>query len=96
MQSNIGSQVDSFFFFKNIGDLIQQLVSAAIIVSAIGMAIYFVIGGINWLMSGGDKARLENAQKTITQSVIGFIIVTAAYAIFQLVTQIFGLQDMSI
>ncbi|OGD78444.1 hypothetical protein A2368_01575 [Candidatus Collierbacteria bacterium RIFOXYB1_FULL_49_13] len=96
MRSDIGSEVNSFFFYKDLGSLVMQIVTAAIVIGAIGMILYFLVGGMNWLTAGGDKVKVETAQKTITQAIIGFVVIASAYAIFRLITQTFGLGDMSI
>lgn len=55
----------------------------AAILSLLGVIFLALIiyAGITWMTSGGDETKVEKAQKIITQSVIGLIIVLAAYAI---------------
>lgn len=54
--------------------------------------LYLLTGGIGWLTSGGDKSKLETARDKITNALVGLVIVAAAYAIFALVGQFFGLD----
>lgn len=51
-----------------------------------------LIGAINWVTSGGDKARLEMARNKITHAILGLIIVGAAWSIMVLVGNWFGLD----
>jgi len=51
-----------------------------------------VIGGIQWIMSGGDKAKTEEARNRITAALIGLIIVFAAWLIIILVQNVFGVS----
>jgi hypothetical protein len=44
----------------------------------LGLIIY---GGITWMTAEGDEGKVESARNTISSSVIGLIIVLAAYAI---------------
>lgn len=51
------------------------LIIAGILI-ALGFLIY---GGIKWIMSGGDKAKVQAARDTIIGAIIGLIIVLVAY-----------------
>ena len=69
------------------------------LVLVIGTVIFFfmmLIGGIKWISGGGDKARLEGAQKQITHSLIGLAILLSAFAIIKLVGSLFGIDLLKI
>jgi hypothetical protein len=83
--------------FSVLGDLtLGQIISAAIILVLIIAAIVFffmlVIGGVRWIMSGGDKAATEAARSQITAALIGLVIVFAAWAIAQIINVFFGID----
>ena len=40
-----------------------------------------VVGGIQWMFSKGDEAKIKNARKLMTSGAVGIIIIAAAYAI---------------
>lgn len=64
-----------------------------IIVIAILIAVFFLVwGGIKWITSGGDKAKVESARNTIIAGIIGLVFVFLAYFIISLVTNIFGIN----
>lgn len=54
--------------------------------------LYLLTGGLSWITSGGDKSKLETARDKITNALVGLVIVAAAYAVFSLVGQFFGLD----
>jgi hypothetical protein len=55
------------------------------------MAFFFLIlGGIQWITSGGDKAGMEAARNKIKHAIVGLIIVGAAWAIMILVQNFLG------
>jgi hypothetical protein len=91
---DIGTEVTKggFFGFTCIGNLVSNVISVAFIVAAIATFVYLVIGGMNWLTSGGDKAKVDTAQKMITNALIGLAIVAASYAIYTLVLEFFGID----
>lgn len=91
---NIGEQVTEggFFAYTCIGKLVSNVISVAFIVAAVTTFILLVIGGINWITSGGDKAKIDTAQKMITNAIIGLAIVAASYAIYTLVLDFLGID----
>ena len=75
-----------------LGSLISGLVGALFIAGFL-LAFFFLLqGGILWITSGGDKTKLEKSRDMITNSVIGIIIVGAAYALTTILAQFFGLD----
>lgn len=54
--------------------------------------IYLLLGAAQWITSGGDKTGLESARNKITHAIVGLIIVGAAWAIFVLVGNWFGID----
>jgi hypothetical protein len=90
--TDIKTPVSDFFGYKELGPFIANLVNIAVIVSGILVFLYLVMGGVEWITSGGDKAHVENAQKRITNAIIGLAIVAASWAIWRIVKVFFGLD----
>lgn len=89
---DIGGQVTGFFGYTCIGPLVSNSVAVAFIFAAIAFFIFLVMGGVEWLTSGGDKTKIEQAQKRISNAVIGLAIVAASYAVFTLALDFFGID----
>ena len=79
----------------DIGSLIQGLVTASVVIGALAAFIYLILGGFQWITSGGDKTKTEEAQKKITNAIIGLIIIAAAYAIINVVTVFLGIGGIA-
>ena len=94
MNSDIESNLGDFFTFQTTGDFVSALVSAAIIISGLAALVFIVYGGVSWTISGDDKAKVEQAQKTITNAFIGLAITVAAFAIWSLAKGFFGLDTV--
>ena len=75
-----------------ISQIIGGLLVLILVVAALVFFFILVIGGVKWIMSGGDKAQTEAARNQITAALIGLIIVFAAWAIIILIQQIFGVN----
>ena len=74
----------------------QTLVTAGInIVLVIATVVFFfmfVMGGIEWISSGGDKGKIDGARNKITSSLVGLVIVFAIFVIIFLINEIFGIN----
>lgn len=73
---------------------IPQFIITLLFVLGIVIAVAFLIfGGIKWVLSGGDKTKVETARNHIVASVIGLVIIAASFLIFSLVFQILGAKN---
>ncbi len=68
---------------------ISNFLNAAIIliyiIAAITVVFMLLWGAIEWILSGGDQEKLENAQKRITNAIIGIVLLAIVFAILQFV-----------
>lgn len=76
--------------FTSIGMLLSTLVTAAIIVAGLAAFIFLIVGGFQYLTSGGDKAAAQAARDRITYAIMGLAIVVAAVAVIQVLGAVFG------
>ncbi len=77
---------------ESLGALISALVGAMLIIAALLAFLFLILGGIQWITSGGDKTGMEAARNKITHAIVGLVIVGAAWAIMILVQQFLGVQ----
>lgn len=77
-------------FVTNMGQMISGLLNFVMIVAAILVFVYLIMGGIEWITSGGDKSKTEGARNKITAAIIGLIILAASWALLQLALQLLG------
>ena len=74
------------------GNLISGFIGTIIVIAFIAAFFYLLWGGFQWVTSGGDEAAVGAARQRITQALVGLVIVVAAWAIFQLVETILGVD----
>jgi len=78
------------------GSVVGGLIRLVLMFAAIIFFFMFVMGGIKWIMSEGDKTKLDTARQQITNALIGLAIIFVAWAIIVLLNQLFGIELMSL
>jgi TRAP-type C4-dicarboxylate transport system permease small subunit len=64
-----------------VGAFIGIVVQAVLQIIGVVFFILMLYGGFKWMSSSGQQKQIEEAQKIITHSIIGLIVVILAYAI---------------
>lgn len=100
-QNTINLQPSQNTQFASLGTLtipglISALIRLTLVVAAIVFFFILVIGGIQWIASGGDKAQTEAARSRITAALVGLVIVFAAWAIVALINTFFHIDIFSL
>jgi len=80
-------------YAKDIGTLISNSLNIIMLVAAILVFLYLMLGGIEWITSGGDKGKTEGARNKITAAIVGLIVLAASYALLQLSLGLLGYND---
>jgi hypothetical protein len=76
---------------KIIGSLLGNVFNVMIIAGAVILIIMIIWSGIAIIGGSGDKERVQNAQRRLTNSIIGFIILICVFAIANFIGGFFGL-----
>ena len=92
---NIEDAIGLKFARGHLGSIISELTQNYILtISGIILILYLIYRSFQFLTSGGDPKKAHEAQSKITQSLIGFVIIFAAYWIVQIVANVLGLKDI--
>src|SRR3989344_2012746 len=78
-----------------IGDIvkiIENIIKLLVPTAAIAFFIMFLVGGVQFLMSGGDPKAAGAARNTLTYAVIGIILVVVSWLILLVVKNITGVD----
>lgn len=89
---NLGNMESTEFF----GSLASTLISFMLVIGGILLLIMILKGGIEWMTAGGDKVKAESARKTLSNAVIGIVILFSFFAIVNLIGYIFGINFFKI
>ena len=82
-------------FAANIGSVISSILSFVMALAALIVFMYLIWGGIQWITSGGDKTKTEDARNKITAAVVGLIVLAASYAILQIGLRLLGFSSIT-
>ncbi|MCL4390154.1 MAG: pilin [Patescibacteria group bacterium] len=71
--------------------LVQTALNTVLFVAFVAALVFLIIGGIRWIMSGGDKEGTTKAKEAVTAALIGLAIVIGAWVLINIVLQFFGI-----
>lgn len=72
--------------------IVGILINVGMITAVIAFIILFLIGGAQWIMSGGDKQALDNARNKVVNAIIGLLILLLLWIVLQIVNSVFGIN----
>lgn len=72
-----------------------EIIVSTVLTMVLGFmgAIFLVLAiyaGYNWMMAGGNEERVEKSKQTLTNAIIGIIVVLGAYAMVRIIVQVVG------
>ena len=88
--SGAAAEFDEFgrrlgFGSADLKTVVVRLISSAIGLLGILAVIMIILGGFQWLVSGGDEEKIARAKRTISATVVGLVIIILAWAIVNFV-----------
>lgn len=78
--------------FQDIGVLVGNVFAFVLIVASILLFLYLILGGVQWLTSGGDKLATQAARDRITAALTGLLIILAVWGVFRIIEAAFGIS----
>lgn len=77
---------------KVVGNLLTLLLIVVVILSLI----FLILGGIQWINSGGDKSKLAAARSRLTYAIIGLIVALASFFIINFLGFLFKVNLLNL
>ncbi len=78
-----------------IGSIVSEFIKYLFPLAGILLLLYLVFGGFGLMTSGGDPKAVQSAKGKITNALVGFIIVFAAYWIVQILGTVLGIESIT-
>ncbi|MCF7846697.1 MAG: hypothetical protein K9M51_01365 [Candidatus Gracilibacteria bacterium] len=73
-------------------DLVEIFVPIAFILAAALAAIFIFVGGVNFILSGGNDEKIKKAVNTIRYAIVGLVVTILSFTFVTIVGRIFGLD----
>lgn len=93
-----GMGIEALTQGANQGTLVKTIFSNVITlfftVGAIAFTIMIIWGGVDWILSGGDKEKVANARKRITQAIVGLVVLSLSFVIMLVAGQILSIDAL--
>jgi len=83
--------------YTSFSDIINLILGNAVVFAGIILVALLIFGGLTFIINagGGDPKKADQGKKTITASLIGFVIVVFAYLIIKLIEWATGLDILN-
>jgi len=78
--------------FQCLEPIFENVVKALTALVGVAVFIMFVVGGFSFLFSGGDQKKLEKARGTLSNAILGVVIIVAAYLILLTIKALTGVD----
>ncbi len=90
-----GSAVELSNPLNNEGSLektVNNIITSVLGITGVLALLAFIYGGVLWMISYGDTAKIQKGRTTMIWAVAGLLIIFSAYAIINLVFDALGVQ----
>jgi hypothetical protein len=67
-----------------------------LIVAVVLSLIFFILGGIQWINSGGDKSKVASARQRLTFAIIGLLVTFGSFLIINIIGYFFKINLLQI
>jgi hypothetical protein len=81
------------FEITEIGPFFSNTLAFAIVIGLLMAFGYLIWGGIDWIMSEGDKQKNESARNKITAALAGFAILALVWLVWRIILYALGIGE---
>lgn len=80
----------------SLSSLFANVIRAVTAISGVVLFVMLVVGGFTFLFSGGDQKKLEKAKGTITNAIIGLVVLVGSFLMLLVIQAVTGVEDLTI
>lgn len=81
-----GSNVEEIPIYRgSLEMLVSNIINIILIVVGLVAVLYLILGGVTYVTAGGDAEKAGKGRTTITNAIIGIVIIAASLAIYNYV-----------
>lgn len=67
-------------------NIVGNVITILLIIAIVLALIFLVLGGIRWILSGGDKGKIDQARSMITAAIVGLLLALLAFFIVNIIS----------
>lgn len=90
--SNVFTEAAGVASIQCLVPLITSIITAVVSLGAVALFIMLLVGGFNFLFSSGDQKKLEAARGTVTQAIVGIVVMSVAYLVIKTISVFTGVD----
>ncbi|MCA9372595.1 hypothetical protein KC921_00685 [Candidatus Woesebacteria bacterium] len=75
--------------------IISNVLALLTVLGSLVFIIYFLLGAISWISSGGDTSKVGKARDQMLQGVLGLVVLVIMYAVVGLIGSIVGIDILN-
>lgn len=77
---------------KGLEAVFENIISVALTLAGLALFIMLIVGGFQYLTSGGEAEQATKARKTLTYAFFGLVLVVAAFLILRFIEVFTGVE----
>lgn len=81
--------------FQSLETVFANIIGAAMSLGIVALFIMFLVGGFSFLFAAGDAKKLEQARGTLSNAIVGLVIIVASYLILRIIATFTGVTDIT-
>lgn len=75
--------------------LISNVLKLVMTIGGLLTFAFFIIGAFYYITSGGEKDKIDKAQKTLTNAIIGLVILAVSWIVMRIIETVFGIDILT-
>lgn len=75
----------------NINQLLGRIIRTVLGIVGALFLVMFIYGGAQWMLAGGEEARVKSSRQTLLNAVAGMIIIALSYSMISILFETAGL-----
>ena len=81
---------------SKLNEILPNIITVIITFTIAFTLLMIIWAGISWIISGGDKSKVESARKKLTYAIIGLIVTLLSFFIITIFGNLFGVRLFSL
>lgn len=91
---DIDAPTDELASTQGVAEIIGRILDAAFAIAGVATVVLLILGGYKIIMASGDPEKMKDGQDTLTNAVIGIILILVSGLVFQFIGKLLGVESL--